>query len=158
MFFVGPSISADATSRFSLFCSQNTAGTPSIELIRGVESFQVLYAVDLPIASATPGVPSRRDYTPNYYASADKLNGDLFNNVTAIQIALVLRGGERSALDTPLTGNKLTLNLFGSDANGAALYTDTGDPGARYTIAGEDNIRRTFKVITSTINLRNRSS
>jgi type IV pilus assembly protein PilW len=154
-FFVAPSNPVDATSRFSLFCAQNATGANPIELIRGVESFQVLYAVDLPNPPATPGGPVTRDYTPNYYTSADQLTGDLFNNVTALQIALVLRGGERSTLDTSLTGSQLTLNLFGTDVNGAALYT--GDVGATYLISGADNIRRTFKVITSTINLRNRS-
>jgi type IV pilus assembly protein PilW len=156
-FFVAASNSADATSRFSLFCSPNATGANRIELIRGVESFQVLYAVDLPppVTAAQPN--PKRDFVPNYYASADKLTGDLFNNVTGIQIALVLRGGERSTLDTPLAGTQqLTLNLFGTDTNGAALYT--GDPGATYSVTNDaDNIRRTFKVITSTINLRNRS-
>lgn len=150
-FFVGPSNIVDATSSTSLFCLSSTAGGAPTELIRGVESFQVLYAVDV-----------GGDFVPNYYTSANQLTtgtGELFNSVSGVQIALVLRGGEGSTLDSALTGSKLTLNLFGSAANGTALYDGTvnSDDGARYTISTA-NARRTFKVITSTINLRNRSA
>jgi type IV pilus assembly protein PilW len=153
-FFVAASDVVDATSSNSLFCQSNVAGASRTELIRGVESFQVLYAVDV-----------GGDFVPNYYTSANQLGvgtGELFNSVLGIQIALVLRGGEGSTLDAPLTGTGLTLNLFGTDTTGTALYDGTvnSDAGARYTISTTDpaNARRTFKVITSTINLRNRSA
>jgi type IV pilus assembly protein PilW len=150
-FFVAASDVVDATSSNSLFCLPSTAGATRIELIRGVESFQVLYAVDV-----------GGDFVPNYYTSANQLSvgtGELFNSVLGVQVALVLRGGEGSTLDTALTGTGLTLNLFGTAANGTALYDGTvnSDDGARYTISAA-NARRTFKVITSTINLRNRSA
>jgi type IV pilus assembly protein PilW len=162
-FFVGPSNISDATSNFSLFCSSGATGaTGRVELIRGVESFQVLYAVDRPNPpSPGGGTALVKDFVPDYYTSANNLTGDQFNNVVGVQIALVLRGGERSTLDAPLTGNQLRLNLFGSAADGfTPLYDGTvnSDPGAVYQIQGADNIRRTFKVITSTINLRNRSA
>jgi type IV pilus assembly protein PilW len=153
-FFVAASDVVDTTSNYSLFCVPGPPGTPRIELIRGVESFQVLYAVDV-----------GGDFVPNYYTSANQLStgtGELFNSVLGIQIALVLRGGEGSTLDSALTGSKLTLNLFGTATNGTALYDGTAnsDAGARYTISAADpaNARRTFKVITTTINLRNRSA
>jgi type IV pilus assembly protein PilW len=150
-FYVAASQPVDATSNFSLFCASGAAGATPIELVRGVESFQVLYAVDV-----------GGDLVPNYYTSANQLSagtGELFNSVLGIQIALVLRGGEGSTLDTALTGTGLTLNLFGTATNGTALYDGTvnSDSGARYTISAA-NARRTFKVITSTINLRNRSA
>jgi hypothetical protein len=76
--------------------------------------------------------------------------------VLNVQVALVLRGAERSTLDAELTGNKLNLNLFGTAADGVtSLYS--GDPGAIYLIPNND-ARRTFKTITSTINLRNRGA
>jgi type IV pilus assembly protein PilW len=150
-FFVAASDVVDATSSNSLFCLPNAPGASRIELIRGVESFQVLYAVDV-----------GGDFVPNYYTSANQLGtgtGELFNSVSSVQIALVLRGGEGSTLDGALTGSKLTLNLFGSATNGTALYDGTvnSDLGATYTISAA-NARRTFKVITTTINLRNRSA
>jgi type IV pilus assembly protein PilW len=150
-FFVAASDVVDATSSNSLFCLSSVAGAGRIELIRGVESFQVLYTVDV-----------GGDFVPNYYTSANQLSvgtGELFNSVLGVQIALVLRGGEGSTLDTALTGTGLTLNLFGTATNGTALYDGTvnSDAGARYTISTA-NARRTFKVITSTINLRNRSA
>jgi type IV pilus assembly protein PilW len=148
---------ADPTAGFSLFCdvTVGTAAAQKFELISGVESFQVLYAVDdvktIP-KTATEPEKKIRDFAPDYFTSAQNLNGDKFNAVLGVQVALVLRGAERSTIDKERTNNKL--NLF------SPLYGDgnaNSDAGATYTISTADKLR-TFRVITSTINLRNRAA
>jgi len=151
---------------FSLWCDStigSVAGAGGVkteyELITGVESFQVLYAVDAVITKTSPtGVVTKtRDFAPDYFTSANKLDGGKLNAVLGVQIALVLRGAERSTIDKERTSDKL--NLFGSLKDGSALYSGTvnSDPGATYTISSDDKFR-TFRVITSTINLRNRAA
>lgn len=153
---------------FSLWCDSTVGSIAGVggvkteyELITGVESFQVLYAVDAvtTVTSPTGVVTKTRDFAPDYFTSAKKLesDGEKFNAVLGVQVALVLRGAERSTIDKERTSDKL--NLFGSLKNGTALYDGTAnsDAGAKYTISSDDKLR-TFRVITSTINLRNRAA
>lgn len=149
-FFVAP---ANSGVGFSLWCGVTVAGTsvgPPFELITGVESFQVLYAVDAVIPSPTGGAGTR-NFAADYITSANNLTGAQFNSVLGVQVAIVLRGSETATLDAATAVT--TLRPFG------ATYTGSnGDPdGAIYTIAGADQ-RRTFRLITSTINLRNRAA
>lgn len=161
-FFVAQA-AAGASAGFSLWCDSAVGGTAVIgspfELITGVESFQVLYAVDAvtTTTSATGLVTKTRDFAPDYFTSANKLDGDKFNAVLGVQVALVLRGAERSTIDKERSSD--ILNLFGSLKDGTALYSGTinTDPGAKYTISSDDKFR-TFRVLTSTINLRNRAA
>jgi type IV pilus assembly protein PilW len=155
-FYLAPSLVAGAGN--ALWCSVSLDGGATVvaaaELIGGVDSFQVLYGLNSRVA--VPGSPSTVEVAPDSYTSANNLTtGDAFNSVLTVQVALVLRGSERSTLEAPLTLPQRNLNLFGSAANGAPLYT--GDPGAVYLIPSDD-VRRTFKVLTSTINLRNRGA
>jgi type IV pilus assembly protein PilW len=159
---------AGVPAGFSLWCDStlgSVAGvggvTTAYELITGVESFQVLYAVDsvTTTTSATGVVTKTRDFAPDYFTTAKKLesDGNKFNAVLGVQVALVLRGAERSTIDKERTSS--VLNLFGSLKDGTALYDGTAnsDAGAKYTISSDDKFR-TFRVITSTINLRNRAA
>jgi type IV pilus assembly protein PilW len=152
-------VAAGAEGGFSLWCDVTVNGAAAVrfELITGVESFQVLYAVDVVTPSPTGG-PGARDYAADYVTSANNLTGTNFNNVLGVQVALVLRGAESTTLDK--TNSKTSLNLFGTDTDGTTpLYNGSvnGDPGAIYSIPTSDT-KRTFRVITSTINLRNRSA
>jgi type IV pilus assembly protein PilW len=152
-------VAANTAGGFSLWCDVAEDGGVAVpyELITGVESFQVLYAVDVVTPSPTGG-PGARDYAADYVTSANNLTGTNFNNVLGVQVALVLRGAESTTLDK--TNSKTSLNLFGTDTDGTTpLYNGSvnGDPGAIYTIPASDT-KRTFRVITSTINLRNRSA
>lgn len=152
-------VAAGSAGGFSLWCDVVAPGFPDgfYELITGVESFQVLYAVDVVTPSPTGG-PGARDYAADYVTSANNLTGTNFNNVLGVQVALVLRGAESTTLDK--TNSKTSLNLFGTDTDGTTpLYNGSvnGDSGAIYTIPASDR-KRTFRVITSTINLRNRSA
>jgi type IV pilus assembly protein PilW len=147
---------AGAAAGFSLWCdvTVNGARTGRYELITGVESFQVLYGVNSTITTATSGGAATA-IQPDYYTSANKLAGVQFRAIRGLQVALVLRGAERSTLDIARTTN--TLNLFGSLADRVTpLYNGfvNADAGAVYTIQPGDELR-TFRVITSTIELRN---
>lgn len=154
-FYLAPSVNAAAGN--SLWCSVSLDGGATAvksELITGVDSFQVLYGVNSRLLTAATAPIS--EIAPDFYTSANNLTGDKFNAVFNVQVALVLRGSERSTLDSALAGNKLNLNLFGTAADGVTpLYS--GDLGAIY-IVGNGDVRRSFKVITSTINLRNRGA
>jgi type IV pilus assembly protein PilW len=144
----------------SLWCDTKVGEDGAVtrnELIVGVESFQVLYAVDAvistPAAGGGPAVDTR-DFAPDYFTSANNLTtGGKFNNVLGLQVALVLRGSERSTLDKERTANS-KLNVFGA---GYTSGNANGDAGAVYTIPSADGFRN-FRVITSTINLRNRAA
>lgn len=140
----------------SLWCREDVNGAEiaRFELINNVESFQVLYAVDAltPVAAPIPGGPTViRNFSADYVTSANNLTPDTFNNVLGIQVALVLRGAERSTLDKAQASNKL--RLFGASYLGANGDAD----GNEYTVSAADELR-TFRVITSTINLRNRGA
>lgn len=150
-FYINTAASGVAAGN-SLWCDVTVAGaTTRFELISGVESFQVLYAIDAVVTTSSGGkTTSTRDFVPDYFTSANNLDGDKFNAALGIQVALVMRGAERSTLDKAPTSN--TLNLF-------AGYTGTANSdatGAVYTIPTADQLR-TFRVITSTINLFNRA-
>lgn len=148
---------AGASAGFSLWCDVTVNGTRTgrYELITGVESFQVLYGVNSRITAATGAGSSTGSIEADFYTSANKLSGVQFRAIRGLQVALVLRGAERSTLDVARTTN--TLNLFGSQADRVTpLYNGTvnADAGAVYTIQPGDQLR-TFQVITSNIDLRN---
>ncbi len=147
---------AGVAAGFSLWCDVSVNGTSigKYELITGVESFQVLYAVNSAITTTIPGGPSINPQ-PDYYTSANNLSGIQYRAIRGVQVALVLRGAELSTLDVARTTNKL--NLFGSQANNVTPLYDgsvNADAGAVYTIQPVDKLR-TFRVVTSTIELRN---
>jgi type IV pilus assembly protein PilW len=161
-FFVAASSNGVAGDN-SLWCEVTTAGVtiaPAFELINGVESFQVLYVVDAAVSVTPPGGGAAklvRDFAPDYYTSANKLDGNEFNNVIGVQIALTLRGAERTTIDKDRDSDKIY--PFGMLSKTTAIYDGTanGDLGAQYTIKSEDK-RRTFRTITSTITIRNRAA
>jgi type IV pilus assembly protein PilW len=148
---------AGASAGFSLWCDVIVSGTRTgrYELITGVESFQVLYGVNSRITTTATTGSSTSGVEADFYTSANKLSGVQFRAIRGLQVALVLRGAERSTLDLARTTNKL--NLFGSQADRVTpLYSGTvnADSGAVYTIQASDQLR-TFQVITSNIELRN---
>jgi type IV pilus assembly protein PilW len=149
-FYVAPGSVAGAGN--SLWCDVTVDGgaLTQNELIVGVDSFQVLYGVNSTIAGGPVGPTVT--VAPDYYTSANNLTGNTFNAVLSIQVALVLRGAERSTLDKARTGN--TINVFGAAYDGNVNGDSTG---AIYPILPVDALR-TFRVITSTINLRNRGA
>jgi type IV pilus assembly protein PilW len=128
----------------SLYCAVTVDGVAApaapVELIGGVESFQVVYAVDEGVGGF--GLPDR-------YSTADTMSGDQFNRVVGVQVALVLRGAELNTQDANPVSN--FIYPFGK-----AVFDATGDAGARYQIATADR-KRAFRSMNLMINLRNKS-
>lgn len=144
--YVGP----DKQGEPSLMCMTKGAGGTytSTPLIRGVESFQVLYGVDNVDANAIP--QGDVSTVPNGYLRADQLivpgdeNATYTNwrRVRSLRIGLVLRGPAGSAQETA----SQTYYPLGS-----ASYSGTGDQGAKFTV----NDNRLRQVVTFTVLLRN---
>jgi type IV pilus assembly protein PilW len=123
----------------------------TVPLVRGVESFQVLYGVD----NVTPGavLPATPPATgvPNAYLRADQLTvaGNTvatyanWRRVRSLRIGMVLRGPPGSALQATST----TYYPLGVKDH----YDSTNDPGSKLT-ATDNRLRQT---VTFTVQLRN---
>jgi type IV pilus assembly protein PilW len=155
-------VAADSGGEPELRCKyQGKTSWTADALVRGVESFQVLYGVD------TDG-----DGSPNSFMNADGVNaldealvleGDdaaaktadrnrktYWKKIVAVKIALLLRGGQRARSDA--LSNRY--DLFGSD------YANAEGGGDKGTTIMEKNLapsvrNRLRKVFSSTIQLRN---
>lgn len=143
-------VAPDAQGEPSLMCMTKSSGGTyaTTPLIRGVESFQVLYGVDNVDANAIP--QGDVSTVPNGYLRADQLtvSGDEnatytnWRRVRSLRIGLVLRGPVGSAQET---ASQTYYPLGSSD------YSGTGDPGAKLTV----NDNRLRQVVTFTVLLRN---
>ena len=126
-----------------------SSGTPSTPtpLIKGVESFQVLYGVDNVAANAVP--TGTTTSVPNQFLRADQLTvagNDAatqtnWRRVRSLRIGLVLRGPAGSAQSSEAQ----TLYPLGTN------FQASGDPGSKFT-ATDGRLRQ---VVTFTVNLRN---
>ena len=139
----------------SLMCialkEDGTFTTPA-PLLKGVESFQVLYGVDNVTAGVAPAATAPATSVPNSYLRADQLTVSgseaatyaNWRRVRSVRIGLVLRGPPGSAQETasadyyPLGGTE-----FASTAD---------DPGSKLTAANDNRLRQ---VVTFTVQLRN---
>lgn len=115
-YFIGPSL-RDAVNERSLWLRVD--GNAPVEVVENVEDLQILYGED------TDG-----DYVPNLFHTADAVAN--WNNVLAIQLSLLLRGGG-------LRDNQVATGYV---YNGASV------------MPGDRRLRRTY---TATIQLRNRT-
>mgnify|MGYP001164815667 CR=1 FL=1 len=126
--------------------STGTFSTPA-PLLKGVESFQVLYGVDKVVAATAP--TGSVDSVPDSFLRADQMAvaGDdaatltNWRRVRSLRIGMVLRGPQGSAQSSETQ----TLYPLGSN------YESTNDPGSKFT-ATDGRLRQ---VITFTVQLRN---
>ena len=126
--------------------STGTFSTPA-PLLKGVESFQVLYGVDKVVANTAP--TGNVDSVPDSYLRGDQMTvtgndaATLTNwrRVRSLRIGLVLRGPPGSAQSS----ESQTLYPLGSN------YESTSDPGSKFT-ATDSRLRQ---VVTFTVQLRN---
>ena len=126
--------------------STGTFSTPA-PLLKGVESFQVLYGVDKVVANTAP--TGNVDSVPDSYLRADQMTvtgndaATLTNwrRVRSLRIGLVLRGPPGSAQSS----ESQTLYPLGSN------YESNSDPGSKFT-ATDSRLRQ---VVTFTVQLRN---
>ena len=77
-----------------LYCTSNPgSGTRStVPIARGVESFQVMYGIDLCV-----GAPCTRDGVPDRWVSAADVAATDWRHVKAIRVGLILRGAPGSS-------------------------------------------------------------
>lgn len=155
----------------SLMCTTkqtNAAGILTIDgpqpIIRGVETFQVLYGVDgvtpnakLPATVASANIPTR-------YLRADQLEviGDAnetnknWGRVRSLKVGMVIRGVAGSAPEVlsqtyfPF-GSARSSNSTDPKDNGTAMRS-TDDPGTTFTPPSDNRLRQ---VVTFVVHLRN---
>ena len=124
-----------------LYCTSDPGSgtrTPATPIARGVESFQVMYGIDL-----CTGAPCARDGVPDRWVTATDVAATEWRHVKAIRVGLVLRGapGSSQASDGqtlyPL-GEKFVSGLTGA--------------GLSFTPPSDGRLRRTY---VTTYMLRN---
>lgn len=123
-----------------LYCTDDpgTAGRLHTGIARGVESFQVMYAVDV-----CTGSPCTRDGVPERWVSATDVAASDWRFVKAVRIGLVVRGAPGSAQASD--GNK----LYPLGKEFTTGYTTTG---AEFTPPTDGRLRRVY---SATFLLRN---
>ena len=136
-------VAADTDGEPELRCKyRGASGWGADAIVRGVDSFQVLYGVD----TDTPF-----DGVPNTWLNATAVHAlDDWKHVCSIRIGLLLHGDSNSRSDTVNTH----YDLFGSDYSDA--HAD--DAGVRLMDAdfSEQERRRPRRVFSMTVALRNR--
>lgn len=127
-------VAKDSSGEPELRCKYvaKDSGWNSVALVRGVEAFQVLYG----IADTATGAPVQ-------YRNAAQILPQQWRQVTAVRVALLIRGEQASADTTPAAGYA----LFG------AAYNNPLDHGTVITRLKPPNRKR--KLFQSTIQLRN---
>ena len=158
-------IDLDDAGEPSLMCSTSNK-TNRQPLVRGVESFQVLYGVDGVTANTALLATSVAQSVATSFLRADQMTvatdptGALTNanwrRVRSIRIGMVLRGPVGSAQES-LARTYYPLGIAAGSATGAAgsAMTTSTDSGAAYTPAADTRLRQ---VVTLTIQLRNEPS
>jgi len=148
----------DTDGEPTLFCgryvyNQTTGvntGTDQQALVRGVETFQVLYGEAIYAAGADPDLtaPTQIVYRNGIGGSNPVVN---WSNVVSVRIAMLIRSDITGA---QADASAVTYNLFG------ASYPGTSDPGTQFSTASMTQAERTRirRVVQTTIFVRNRLS
>jgi type IV pilus assembly protein PilW len=150
---------AESNGELTLMCS--TAGGGKQPLVKGVETFQVLYGVDGVVAGMAPAVTANKDTVADRFLRADQLTvpGDEvgtnanWRRVRTIRVGMVLRGPIGSAQESvsrtlyPLGSAKSAT----SGTEGSAM-SSVNDPGTIFVTPADSRLRQ---VVTFTIHLRN---
>ena len=111
-------------------------------IARGVESFQVMYGVDLCLPAGLPACT--RDSIPDRWVSASSMAADDWPFVRAVRVGLVLRAATRSSQAPPTE----PLYPLGKD-----FTTGVSEAPLTFTPPNDGRMRRSY---TSTFMLRNR--
>ena len=147
----------------ALMCTVATgksAGSPQ-PLVKGVESFQVLYGVDHVVSNMAPAMPAAKSNFVNRYLRADEMvvSGDAagtaanWRRVRSLRIGMVLR----SSASASRMGDPKTFYPLGGapaaehGAEGSAFSSDN-DPGTVLLREPDGRLRR---AVTFTVDLRN---
>jgi type IV pilus assembly protein PilW len=155
-------VAQDTGGEPELYCKfKGSAGWSSQAIVRGVESFQVLYGIDtdgdsLPnrLLNAT-AINALDDALPLQGADAeerayDKDKRSHWKKVVLVKVALLIRGAEATRSDALTTG----YDLFGRDYADAHAALDLGTRISEKALPAADR-NRIRKIFTATILLRN---
>lgn len=141
-----PMATLDADLGLSVFSVKNNLGEPELyctwgngtatqPIARGVESFQIMYAVDC------QGTPCARDGVPDRWVSAADVGTTNWRYVKAIRVGLILRGPPGSS-QAP----------SGDDLYPLGKDFTNGQTGLKFTPPADGRLRRVY---TTTFMLRN---
>lgn len=132
----------------------NPTGLDTQTLIRGVESFQVLYGEAIPGAPPADDLDSFPPATIVYRTGIGGTNPvDKWDNVVSVRVAMLLRSGTGARPEPePASG---VYRLFGDTYSAGAGATD---PGVQFSLTALSTLERTRvrRVVQTTIFLRNR--
>lgn len=145
----------------SLYCSVGTNDPQPI--IKGVETFQVLYGVDTVTPGVAPAANAAIANVPNLYLRADQMTvpGDPvgtnanWERVRSIRFGMVLRGPLGSspiASDANKTYYPFGLGAGADRGTKGSSLSSTADPGTIFKPGSDTRLRQT---VTLTIHLRN---
>jgi type IV pilus assembly protein PilW len=156
-------VAEDATGEPELYCKYNSkSGWNAQAIVRGVESFQVLYGLDMD----DDGAPEQYVNATTLRAmdaalpvsvataadsSAERNRQSRWKKIVAVKVSLLLRGSAPARMDRPA----VEYHLFGKDY--AASGTDAGTTVREESIPikSRNRLRRQFG---ATFQLRNRSA
>lgn len=132
-------VEKDTQGEPNLYCAyRGKAGWATEPLVKGVESFQVLYGLDTGI----------QDSYPDRYVRADQItDDDMWRRVVAVKISLLIRSNR----PVKVADFSEQFNLFGDQ------YPGTKDPGTIIKVASlpSSTQGRLRKVYSTTVFLRN---
>lgn len=142
----------DVDAEPALFCKYKGKNFSSQAIARGVESFQVLYGINSASKPTTTQFHSATEITALDSAIPDaELNQKThWKKITAIKVAMLIRGAENSRLDS----TNATYNLFGEDYSNSMGAIDKGTQIFESDIPLSQR-KRLRKVVSTTIQLRN---
>lgn len=155
-------VAASSDGEPSLMCTTPIASggfnTPQ-PVVRGVESFQVLYGVSgVTPGTAPTGTPNS---VPDRYLRADQMvvpsnlaaTNENWKRVRSLRIGMVLRGPVGSAQES-LASTYYPLGLAKDSATGTpgSAMSSANDPGTVFTPGADTRLRQT---VTFTLHLRN---
>jgi type IV pilus assembly protein PilW len=150
-------VANDSNGEPNLYCKykdRTDRNFATVSIAQGVESFQVLYGIDT--SSPANGIANQFLNATEIDAldidiSAAELNKKThWKKITAIKVALLIRGTENSSFDTTAT----TFNLFGEKYSKSRNGADKGIQfiGADFPATHKNRLRKSY---STTIQIRN---
>jgi type IV pilus assembly protein PilW len=151
----------ESGGELTLMCTTGTGSGSTQPLVKGIETFQILYGVDGVVAGTAPAAIATQDAVADRFLRADQLTvpGDAvgtnanWRRVRNIRVGMVLRGPLGSAQES-ITRTLYPLGIAKSAAGGTegSAMSSANDPGTIFTTPADSRLRQ---VVTFTIHLRN---
>jgi type IV pilus assembly protein PilW len=151
----------ESKGELALMCTTAAGSGSAQPLVKGIETFQVLYGVDGVVANTAPSAATTKDSVADRFLRADQMTvpGNLvgtnenWRRVRSIRIGMVLRGPAGSAQQS-IAQTLYPLGLAKASSGGAlgSAMSSANDPGTIFVTPADSRLRQ---VVTFTIHLRN---